>query len=95
MTDERVTPRQSVTPRADGRLYAEDLAAAEGVTTEEYLSRLRDVEAALAADPTRCDRCEDVLPEATVAAGGRYCSRPACRQAASRARRHARDQGQA
>jgi hypothetical protein len=85
---EMVTPR--VTPRADDRLYAEDVAAAQGVTTEVLLSRLREVEADHAADPWRCTGpdCEALLPEDSQAD---TCSQ-ACRQAKARALRGRRSQ---
>lgn len=83
----------NVTPRADGRLYAEDVAAARGVTTDVLLSQLRDVEEQHAADPSRCQApdCETPLPEGSP----RDTCSVACRQAKSRAGRSHRDKGQA
>lgn len=101
MTSDEVTPvTPSVTPRADGRLYAEDVAAARGVTTEELLSQLRAVEVGHAADPRRCTGpdCEALLPEGSP----RETCSEACKQAKARAtrgrsgsRRDQRDQDQA
>lgn len=101
MTSDEVTPDATavtprVTPRADGRLYVEDVAAAQGVTTDALLSRLREVEAEYDGDPTRCTGpdCEAPLPEGSQAD---TCS-TACRQAKARAirgRRSQRDQEQA
>lgn len=90
MTNDEVTPdapmvTPRVTPREDGRLYAEDVAAAQGVTTDALLSRLREVEEEHAADPARCTGpdCEALLPEGSQAD---TCS-TACRQAKARSRR--------
>ncbi|WP_419704964.1 hypothetical protein [Promicromonospora sp. NFX87] len=95
MTSDEVTPdpemvTSRVTPRADDRLYAEDVAAAQGVTTDALLSRLREVEAEHAADPWRCTApdCEQLLPEDSQAD---TCSQ-ACRQAQARALRGRRSQ---
>lgn len=79
------TPGRPVGPRADGRLYAEDVAAARGVTTDELLSRLREVEAGYAADPARCQApdCEELLPEGSQ----RDTCNVRCRQAKARALR--------
>lgn len=96
MTSDEVTPdRPVVTPRADDRLYAEDVATARGVTKDEYLSHLTDVAAGYAADPARCTACEGPLPDGSQAD---TCS-TACRQAKARAlrgrSRSHRDQEQA
>jgi len=72
--------------RADFEAAGERVASQRGVTVTALRSQLAAVTAAHAADPTRCDICEDPLSDAAVTAGRDTCGRDACRKAKSRAR---------
>lgn len=63
-----------------------NVAAAQGVTVPDLMARTGEVADMYAADPTRCDICEDKLSDAAVTAGRDTCGSDACRKAKSRAR---------
>jgi hypothetical protein len=72
--------------RADFDAAADRVASRRGVTVPALRSQLAAVTDGYAADPTRCDICEDKLTAAAVTAGRDTCGRDDCRKAKSRSR---------